>query len=190
MNVHLAGPAPVRSGHAECQDPALRLRGDPSAVHDRDGDRADLPARGRRGHRRLPPAAQCQAGVPRVRGASVSIEGAADIEAAPEDATVDPGKRPGMSQRSGTPRSQSAVASSWSQPAAPNKQGSGVDEGSLNTISATLATALPVGGGAPAAPGPPVAPATLATLSEISSADQMEVREVLYTVTFELLSRD
>ncbi len=65
-----------------------------------------------------------------------------------------------------------------------------MDEGSLNTISATLATALPVGGGAPAAPGPPVAPATLATLSEISSADQMEVREVLYTVTFELLSRD
>ena len=65
-----------------------------------------------------------------------------------------------------------------------------MDEGSLNTISATLATTLPFGGGAPAAPGPPVAPATLATLSEISSADQMEVREVLYTVTFELLSRD
>ena len=62
-----------------------------------------------------------------------------------------------------------------------------MDEGSLNTISATLATTLPFGGGAPAAPGPPVAPATL---SEISSADQMEVREVLYTVTFELLSRD
>ncbi len=129
-------------------------------------------------------------GVPRVRGASVLTEGPADIEAAPEDGTVDPGKSPRMSQRSGTPRSQSAVAPSWSQPAAPNKQGSAVDEGSLNTISATLATALPVGGGAPAAPGPPVAPATLVTLSEISSADQMEVREVLYTVTFELLSRN
>src|SRR5207249_4075656 len=175
MNVHLAGPAPVRSGHAECQDPALRLRGEPSAVHDRDGDRADLPARGRRGHRRLPPAAQCQAGVPRIRGASVSTEGATDIEAAPEDGTVDPGKRPAISQRSGTPRSQSAVASSWSQPAAPNKQGSAVDEGWLNTITSTLAGALPFGGGGPAAPGPPVTP------SEIPSANQMEVREVLYS---------
>src|SRR2546430_1367732 len=113
-------------------------------------------------------------GVPRVRGASVLTEGPADIEAAPEDGTVDPGKSPRMSQRSGTPRSQSAVAPSWSEPVGPSKQGSAVDEGWLNTITATLAGALPSGGGGAAAPGPPVP-------SEIPSADQMEVREVLYS---------
>jgi len=113
-------------------------------------------------------------GVPRVRGASVLTEGPADIEAAPEDGTVDPGKSPRMSQRSGTPRSQSAVAPSWSEPVGPSKQGSAVDEGWLNTITATLAGALPFGGGGAAAPGPPVP-------SEIPSADQMEVREVLYS---------
>ena len=113
-------------------------------------------------------------GVPRVRGASVPTEGPADIEAAPEDGTVDPGKSPRMSQRSGTPRSQSAVAPSWSEPVGPSKQGSAVDEGWLNTITATLAGALPFGGGGAAAPGPPVP-------SEIPSANQMEVREVLYS---------
>ena len=113
-------------------------------------------------------------GMPRVRGASVPTEGPADIEAAPEDGTVDPGKSPRMSQRSGTPRSQSAVAPSWSEPVGPSKQGSAVDEGWLNTITATLAGALPFGGGGAAAPGPPVP-------SEIPSADQMEVREVLYS---------
>jgi len=114
-------------------------------------------------------------GMLRVRGASVPTEGPADIEATPEDGTPDPGKSPRMSQRSGTPRSQSAVAPSWSQPVGPNKQGSAVDEGWLNTVTATLAGALPFGGGGSAAPGPPVAP------SEIPSADQMEVREVLYS---------
>ena len=113
-------------------------------------------------------------GVPRVRGASVLTEGPADIEAAPEDGTPDPGKSPRMSQRSGTPRSQSAVAPSWSEPVGPSKQGSAVDEGWLNTITATLAGALPFGGGGAAAPGPPVP-------SEIPSANQMEVREVLYS---------
>jgi len=49
-----------------------------------------------------------------------------------------------------------------------------VDEGWLNTITATLAGALPFGGGGAAAPGPPVP-------SEIPSANQMEVREVLYS---------
>src|SRR3989441_3209086 len=48
------------------------------------------------------PSRNAKPGVPRVRGASVSIEGAADIEAAPEDGTVDPGKRPGC--RSGRGR--------------------------------------------------------------------------------------
>jgi len=114
-------------------------------------------------------------GVPRVRGASVPTAGPADIEATPEDGTPDRGTSPGMSQRSGTPRSQSGVAASWSQPVGPNKQGSAVDEGWLNTITATLAGALPFGGGGPAAPGPPVTP------SEIPSANQMEVREVLYS---------
>ena len=114
-------------------------------------------------------------GVLRVRGASVPTEGPADIEAAPEDGTPDPGKSPRMSQRSGTPRSQSAVAPSWSQPIESNKQGSAVDEGWLNTVTATLAGALPFGGGGSAAPGPPVTP------SEIPSADQMEVREILYS---------
>src|SRR2546426_11360451 len=114
-------------------------------------------------------------GVPRVRGASVPTAGPADIEATPEDGTPDRGTSPGMSQRSGTPRSQSGVAASWSQPVGPNKQGSAVDEGWLNTITATLAGALPFGGGGPAAPGPPVTP------SELPSANQMEGREVLYS---------
>src|SRR5438552_4298925 len=113
-------------------------------------------------------------GVARVRGASVPTEGPADIEATPEDGAPDPGKSPRMSQRSGTPRSQSAVAPSWSEPVGPSKQGSAVDEGWLNTITATLAGALPFGGGGAAAPGPPVP-------SEIPSANQMEVREVLYS---------
>src|SRR6184192_2633753 len=113
-------------------------------------------------------------GVLRVRGASVPTEGPADIEATPEDGAPDPGKSPRMSQRSGTPRSQSAVAPSWSEPVGPSKQGSAVDEGWLNTITATLAGALPFGGGGAAALGPPVP-------SEIPSADQMEVREVLYS---------
>src|SRR5437773_2868350 len=113
-------------------------------------------------------------GVPRVRGASVLTEGPADIEAAPEDGAPDPGKSPRMSQRSGTPRSQSAVAPSGSERVGPSKQGSAVDEGWLNTITATLAGALPFGGGGAAAPGPPVP-------SEIPSANQMEVREVLYS---------
>ncbi len=63
-------------------------------------------------------------GMLRVRGASVPTEGPADIEAAPEDGPPDRGTSPGMSQRSGTPRSQSAVAPSWSQTVGSNKQGS------------------------------------------------------------------
>src|SRR3989442_1307847 len=80
-------------------------------------------------------------GVPRVRGASVPTAGPAEIEATPEDGTPDRGASPGMSQRSGTPRSQSGVAASWSQPVGPNKQGSAVDEGWLNTITSAFATA-------------------------------------------------
>src|SRR5438045_676189 len=112
--------------------------------------------------------------VPRAPGASVSTEEPADIEAA-EDDTVAPGKSP--AKRSAAPRTESAAAATGS-PSAPKRQPSAVDEGWLNTIAATLAGALPFGAAAPATPGQPAAPAAL---SEMPPADQLQVRDVLYS---------
>ena len=135
-------------------------------IHPRPVD-ADIAASG--------PSRDAKQRVPRARGASVSTEEPADIEAALEDDAMAPGKSPAKS--SAAPRTESAAAPTRS-PSAPKRQSSAVDEGWLNTIAATLAGALPFGAAAPATPGQPAAPATL---SEMPPADQLQVRDVLYS---------
>src|SRR6266850_180034 len=118
--------------------------------------------------------------VPRARGASVSTEEPADIEAAPEDDTIAPGKsraNPGNPRSAGSPL-QSAQPATQSPASTARNRAAAADEGWLNTIYATLAGALPSGGAAPVTPAPPAAPATL---SEMPPADQLQVRDVLYS---------